>query len=121
MLEDYFSILARETGARHWVASRTPAGVPSLDGLAEKELWGLHDAAMETWRKAWRERTPPEPSAGPSLLELKSVLADRMLGSCHMCERRCGANRAAGETGWCGVGAVPRVASNFLHLENIPQ
>jgi len=121
MLEDYLSILDKKTGARHWVASRTPAGVPSLDGLAAEELWELHNAAMLDWRKAWSERTLPAPSGGPSLLELKSALADRMLSSCHMCERRCGANRAAGETGWCGVGAVPRVASNFLHFGEEPE
>ncbi|MCL5105043.1 MAG: radical SAM protein [Armatimonadetes bacterium] len=39
-----------------------------------------------------------------SLLEAKSRIANRMLESCALCEHRCGANRLAGETGFCGVG-----------------
>ncbi len=121
MLEDYFSILDRKTVARHRAASITPAGIPSLDGLADEELWELHDAAMPAWRKVRREESAAAPADGPSLLDLKSTLAERMLSSCRMCERRCGADRAAGETGYCGVGAVSRVASNFLHFGEEPE
>jgi len=121
MLEDYFSILEKKTAARHWTASRTPAGASVLDGLEEGELWTLHGAAMDAWRDAWEDRTEPPPSTGPSLLDLKSALADLMLRDCHMCERRCGANRAGGEMGYCGVGAVSRVASNFLHFGEEPE
>jgi putative pyruvate formate lyase activating enzyme len=45
---------------------------------------------------------------GPSVLDLKVELADRMLGKCVLCERRCGADRAAGETGFCGVASEAR-------------
>ncbi|RJP33011.1 MAG: radical SAM protein [Actinobacteria bacterium] len=121
MLEDYFSILDRKTAARHWAASRTPAGVPSLQGLAEEELWELHAAAMRTWNKGWREKTFTPRVPGPSLLDLKSALAGSMLGACRMCERRCGVNRAGGETGYCGVGAVSRIASDFLHFGEEPE
>jgi putative pyruvate formate lyase activating enzyme len=121
MLEDYFSILEKKTVARHWTASRTPAGASSLDGLAEEELWKLHRTAMQKWRDAWYEKTAPSPVHGPSLLDLKSALADLMLRDCHMCERCCGVNRTEGEKGYCGVGAVSRVASNFLHFGEEPE
>ena len=121
MLEDYFSILRKDVPARHWISARTDAGVSSLEGLRGEELWGLHDAAMQRWRAAWREGGRPARPRGPSLLDLKSRLAHDMLASCHMCERRCGADRRAGERGYCGVGAASRVASDFLHFGEEPE
>jgi putative pyruvate formate lyase activating enzyme len=116
MLEDYFSILKRKRPSRHWVSARIPAGASSLEGLEDKQLWSLHEAAMGAFRSAWVNGEEPPPLRGPSLLHLKAALARRMLQDCHMCERRCGANREGGETGYCGVGAISRVASNFLHF-----
>ncbi|MBI4999961.1 MAG: radical SAM protein [Euryarchaeota archaeon] len=64
---------------------------------------------------------PPSPNASmPSLLGLKRELARRTLRSCRFCERACGADRGAGETGYCGV-AEPRVASEFVHLGEEPE
>lgn len=116
MLEDYFSIGEGRRPARHWVASRIPAGTSFLDGSSEEELWALHDAAMERFRASWAGGLEPPPVDGPSLLNLKAALARRMLRRCRMCERRCGANRIGGEPGYCGVGAISRVASVFLHF-----
>ena len=121
MLEDYFSILARERPARHWLSSRIAAGVPALEELPDEELWEAHSAAMEIFRAAWAEGSEPPPAAGPSLLDLKAALSRRMLVSCHMCERRCGVNREQGELGYCGVGAVSRIASDFLHFGEEPE
>ncbi len=121
MLEDYFSILENGVPARHWVCARTGAGAASLEGLQRQELWELHDAAMRRWRTAWRRREEPPPPRGPSLLDLKSRLAHDMLLHCHMCERRCGIDRRSGERGYCGVGGVSRVASDFLHFGEEPE
>lgn len=35
---------------------------------------------------------------------------------CKLCPRRCGVNRQAGEIGFCGIGAVPRVSSAGPHF-----
>lgn len=43
-----------------------------------------------------------------------------MSGGCALCPRRCGALRAAGETGFCGGGPLPRVARAALHLWEEP-
>jgi putative pyruvate formate lyase activating enzyme len=116
MLECYFSILERKRTARHRLASLIPAGADDLEGLEDDRLWGLHDRAMEEFRRHWSAGSEPPPHDGPSLLRLKVVLAYRLLESCRMCERRCGVDRAKGEKGYCGVGAVSRVASDFLHF-----
>ena len=35
--------------------------------------------------------------------------------NCHLCPRRCGVNRSAGETGFCGCGGTALVAKAMLH------
>ena len=42
--------------------------------------------------------------------------ADKIVESCYLCERRCGANRKAGEKGFCGVGYESRVSNAFAHV-----
>ncbi len=60
------------------------------------DLWNIHSEAVSGSHKS---------SLGVSLLDLKIELAQRMMHECSLCERRCGANRSDGETGFCGVGA----------------
>ena len=40
--------------------------------------------------------------------------------SCTLCPRRCGANRAAGQTGFCGVGGTLKAARAALHFWEEP-
>jgi len=54
-------------------------------------------------------------------LDLKLALAESILRDCRFCERRCGADRAGGETGFCGVGRESRFASQFLHMGEEPE
>jgi putative pyruvate formate lyase activating enzyme len=116
LLDNYFSILEGRLPARYYLASMIPAGPARLDGMREDELWGLHGEAMRVFREAWTGGGLPRTTAASSLLDLKIVLARKMLSACHMCERRCAVDRSRGETGFCGVGATPRIASDFLHF-----
>lgn len=43
-----------------------------------------------------------------------------MLSPCRVCPRACGADRLAGKTGACGIGAVPRVTSAGAHFGEEP-
>src|SRR4030042_5076114 len=56
-----------------------------------------------------------------SLLDIKIEIADDILQSCHFCERRCGVNRQAKEVGYCGINAISRYASEFLHYGEEPE
>ncbi len=38
------------------------------------------------------------------------------LAACDLCPRNCGVDRAAGQTGFCGIGRKARIASYHLHL-----
>ncbi len=43
-----------------------------------------------------------------------------LLNPCRVCPRHCGVNRLAGETGFCGIGRNPRVASISKHFGEEP-
>ena len=121
-LPRYGSILGDERSpqfvhARLWEVALDPGA----DGPA---LWALHDRECGRLRASGRldeapdARDPPGARALPggrsSLLDLKVELARRLTSPCELCERRCGAERAAGRAGRCGV-LGPRVASSFIH------
>lgn len=88
------------------------------------ELWSLHDKAMNSFRERGEEigsikELPPH--AESSLLDLKSAIADRILESCHFCERRCGANRRKKELGYCRCEAVSHYSAEFMHYGEEPE
>ncbi len=53
--------------------------------------------------------------AGSGELQHRVEQGRALLASCCLCPRRCGVNRLAGEVGYCGAGATPRVASHGPH------
>lgn len=88
------------------------------------ELWNLHREAMVSFREkldsiSSLEKAPQR--AASSLLDLKVAIADKILQSCHFCERRCGINRKKKETGYCRLDAVSRYSAEFLHHGEEPE
>lgn len=73
-------------------------------------LWAVHADVLEG---------KSQESSPLTLLDLKIELADRILESCHLCERACGVNRLAGERGYCKAEEA-RVASKFVHWGEEP-
>jgi putative pyruvate formate lyase activating enzyme len=117
MLDRYFSIERKERFALHWLTSSVESAVADLAAASEEELAESNRdgmALVDAMRGA-----PADQSLEPgpdNLLDLKLELSRRMLAHCCFCERRCGADRAAGKTGYCGVGAESRYNSDFLHM-----
>ncbi|NLT74627.1 MAG: radical SAM protein [Chloroflexi bacterium] len=58
---------------------------------------------------------PAYVSLGADELGRRVERARALLEACVLCPRRCGVNRLAGELGFCGAGATPRVASHGPH------
>ncbi|MDI6888848.1 MAG: radical SAM protein [Methanocellales archaeon] len=56
-----------------------------------------------------------------SSLSTKIGNANEILRNCHFCERRCGVNRLEHEIGYCGVEAISRYASEFMHYGEEPE
>jgi len=107
-LKRYYGILDGESKAQYLMTKKTSTDVDlnSEDGA----LWAAHDSALSGDAGARH---------GVALLDLKAELAKRALSSCDLCERRCGADRAAGEKGHCGV-LEARICSEFLHMGEEP-
>lgn len=116
ILSNYQDIVRGAHLANGIVAKSVPVEAAELDKCEESMLWELHYGAMLEYRQRRAEKAIAENCPAISLLDLKTELARRILQNCRFCERRCGANRLAGETGHCGVGCVSRYSSEFLHF-----
>jgi putative pyruvate formate lyase activating enzyme len=107
-LSRYFRILDGESEAQYLISKRT--GLNAGLTCEDDTLWPIHGAHTQG----------EVPTHGPTtLLDLKAELARRMLRSCDLCERRCAADRSAGQKGHCGV-LEARVCSEFLHVGEEP-
>ncbi len=107
-LSTYYRILDGEDTAKYL---RTKGQIVAVDlADSENELMRMHDSAL---------LGTTQYVEGVSFLDLKIELAHRMLDSCNLCERRCGAKRSAGEKGHCGV-IEPRISSEFIHMGEEP-
>lgn len=122
MLDRYFKIETQERDAVNWLARCVEAGMDDPGAGSDEELWTAHASGVEAVRGMLdRAAGGTLEPAEPSLLDVKVELARRMLTSCVCCERRCLADRAAGKTGFCGVGAESRYSSDFLHMGEEPE
>ncbi|MCZ7396433.1 MAG: radical SAM protein [Candidatus Methanoperedens sp.] len=89
-----------------------------------EELWEIHDNAMKFFYEKFEEISSVKelsPPVEPSLLALKEAIADKILESCHFCERRCGANRKKKELGYCRCEAVSHYSAEFQHFGEEPE
>jgi len=124
-LSRYFAVMENRLPARFHICKRIEVDVQK--SADEETLWAAHRRAMdklkETVEKIDRGILDLESLGQPkfSLLELKAELAKRVLRRCHFCERKCGVDRTTGQRGICGVGARPRVASEFMHYGEEPE
>jgi putative pyruvate formate lyase activating enzyme len=108
-LPEYHRIAAGIEQARFLVAKNFPVDFNPDAPLAD--LWGIHSDAMHELHRLEKSKRPEE----RSLLDLKNVIATRMLEDCNFCDRRCGANRRMRQVGYCRIGAISRYSSEFLH------
>ncbi len=141
-LKRYLRVQRNELPALFKISERIPAEFEA--DMPLEELWTTHAREIEKYRilrkeletEALRALAYPDTSdklklltdgflefekASPSLLDLKIAIVDRVLESCHACERRCGVSRKAGEKGYCRLTDSSRIASEFLHMGEEPE
>ena len=124
-LARYFAVMEGKLPARFLVCKRVRVRVKL--SASEEELWRAHGQGLKEFRTLLSRidwgKTKLEDLEQPeiSLLDLKVEIANRILKSCHFCERRCGKDRTAGEVGVCGVGERSRIASEFMHHGEEPE
>ena len=90
-----------------------------------ERLWELHGDLLETYSSIEREADGGQYSeqrlGKRSFLDLKIELGKRIMGGCHFCEKRCGADRLSGEKGECKAGTMFSVSSCFPHMGEEPE
>jgi putative pyruvate formate lyase activating enzyme len=123
-LPSYFDILGGRSLPRFRIAARIPAGLDESGAgiLSLDELFALHDDLAKPFADQANPSVPEYfPGREISLLELKALIARRMLKQCILCENRCGVDRTAGLRGKCRVGERSFYASEFIHVGEEPE
>jgi len=122
----YFSVMQDEKPAKFMIAKKLEADFNPESSL--EQLWIQHDKLTEEYHaleekinnsnKSLEEFDTPE----KSYLDLKTEIARRIMEKCHLCTRRCGFNRLAGEVGlWCKSGTQITVSNMFEHMGEEPE
>lgn len=116
-LQRYKSIIDLKLPAKYLIARNIPADFNPKAPLTN--LWKTHQKArsdhqdqLQAPSKALLDPSHVLPSQ--SFLELKAVLAHRILQECHFCARRCNVDRTR-SLGFCEVSSSSYVSSGFLH------
>jgi putative pyruvate formate lyase activating enzyme len=120
-LERYYQILEGKEEALYLLLQEIESAFDSSQN--DDDLWTIHETEMRAfWSRAdiGRIAHGARRIEGRSLLDLKVELARRMLSHCEICEWKCGADRASGKEGRCGV-VDARISSEFLHYGEEPQ
>ncbi len=124
-LARYFAVMQDEKPAKFMIAKRLPADFSKDDQL--QKLWLTHEKATEEFQTLQKEidngekRLADLESPEKSYLDLKTEIANQVLRHCHLCTRRCGANRLEGKMGYCKCGLQMQVSSMFEHMGEEPE
>jgi putative pyruvate formate lyase activating enzyme len=124
-LARYFAVMEDDKPAKFLIAKKLAATFSKND--SPTKLWKLHEQLLEkfchlenwidTRQKSLDELATPE----QSFLDLKVEIANRILESCRLCNRRCGSNRLRGELGYCRCGTQTAVSTMFPHMGEEPE
>jgi len=118
-LSTYFKILNGELISAFRISAGIPVGLDrgGTQILSLNELLAIDKNLSSGFYETHNPEIPEYfPRNEISLLELKSIIARRMLAECAICENRCGVNRFDGQRGKCRVGADSYYASEFIHV-----
>ncbi len=118
----YYAVMRNEKPAKFMIAKRieSPENPYKIDD--EKELWKIHQVLekefMNTWKKIREGSLRYDELSIPrhSFLDVKIVLAYKLMDPCRLCEWRCRARRLEGKWGICMVDKTAIVHSYFHHL-----
>jgi len=124
-LARYFAVMQNQKPAKFMIAKKLSAEPDKSETL--EELWQKHVTYTEDFCRFEKEidsgKVGLEDLQIPetSFFDLKNEIADRILGSCAFCTRKCGADRLKAEVGFCGCGREIVVSSIFEHMGEEPE
>jgi putative pyruvate formate lyase activating enzyme len=124
-LSRYFAVMQNTKQAKFMMAKRLPAEFTEEDSL--ETLWKEHEKRTAEFSRVEHEIDAGQkpfqnlPAPAKSYLDLKIAIAHRILQHCHFCNRKCGADRTKGKTGYCKCGNTMAVSSIFTHMGEEPE
>jgi len=124
-LSRYFDVFQGKKKAKFVIAKRLSAEFSPNE--TTEELWTKHDQILgkfpshENSIDTEEARSDESTASSQSFLALKVELARRILPNCHLCVRKCGADRTSGQVGFCGCGATATVSNFFEHMGEEPE
>ncbi len=123
----YYAVMRDEAPAKFHICARleVPYKRDEIESMSIEELWKIHDKYSEEFDKIWYEvrqnynkdvyrRWTQSELPEISLLDIKIILAYRILRECIYCERKCRVNRFE-RRGACLVDHRVRVSDYFHH------
>ncbi len=121
-LTRYRSIIDLKVPSRFLLARKIAVDFNQSDPTST--LWKTHDKARKQFKQVFtkiQNLDEYEAMSTPefSFLDLKHILAEKMLENCNFCEHSCNVDRK-NTTGFCGVGYDSYVSSAFLHTGEEP-
>ncbi len=111
-LPHYFALLRGEEKPNFYYAREVK--VSFSKDCSIDELWQLHEEGIEKLHNNELSEKPEQ-----SLLDLKSLIAHRLMEECILCEIKCRVDRKK-QLGYCRV-KESRIVSAFLHLGEEPE
>ncbi len=114
-LTRYRSIIDLQLPARYLIARTIPAKFKSSD--TSSNLWRIHTRTKKVFQTTLSQIDSmqlQQKDLPQSFLDLKIILAERILSQCHFCERQCNIDRR-NQLGYCNVNQTSYISSAFLH------
>jgi putative pyruvate formate lyase activating enzyme len=119
-LSRYFDIFQDKKLAKFQVAKKIEADFKTRNSV--EDLWIMHEELTKKYYELEKQVDGKEvdvqklPNPKKSYLDLKIEIANRMLRNCNFCERKCGVNRSAGNTGYCKCDSLFYLSTAFQHM-----
>ena len=122
ILPRYIKIITKDLPAKFQISKRIVFDFES--NMSTREMWEEHDRLLEKLHQTQlmidKGKLNLDELEIPrfSLLDLKIMLAEEILKSCELCERKCKVNRISGESGECKVTQTKNclISSEGMHL-----
>jgi len=123
---NYTGVLKGDRIAKYLMAKKVDVAIAKDKNFTLKQLWHLHDTAKRNFQEL-NNRYGDEPLefqdlpwSSFSYLDLKLLIANKVIEKCHFCERRCGVNRNNDRVGFCKLNSKSIVNASFLHIGEEP-
>ncbi len=122
----YYGVQRGLKTAKYLIVKKTPVSEMNIQELPLSDLWKIHKNTRNKFnelnRMIEKKELVLEDLETPlvSFMDLKALIAKKMLEECHFCERRCGINRTKRELGFCRLADKSIVTSAFLHIGEEP-